>query len=136
MTEYIKEDIEKMLKEYTENEAKLTEIELKKEEYQERLDYAGTVYEDTEDEIIESMQLSGQGYDNVHSNTNKVTDKVSNTAMNYHKEELHINKENRNFLERRIEELKREKEELNKIVVLLSFYYLFSYRHKVVGFIK
>ena len=90
--EYIKEDIETMLKEHLKNQAKLTEIELKKEEYETRLEYAGTVYEDTEEEIIENMQLSGQAYDSIHSNTNKISDKVSNTAMNYHKEEAHINK--------------------------------------------
>ncbi len=54
---YIKEELEVMLKEYPKNEAKLTEIKLKKEEYQERLNYAGTVYEDTDKEVIEEMQL-------------------------------------------------------------------------------
>ena len=54
--EYIKEDIETMLKEHLKNQAKLTEIELKKEEYETRLEYAGTVYEDTEEEIIENMK--------------------------------------------------------------------------------
>ena len=44
--QYIKEDVEKMLIEHKENEAQLTEIDLKIEEYQQRLDYAGTVYED------------------------------------------------------------------------------------------
>lgn len=54
---FIKEELEVMLKEYPKNEAKLTEIKLKKEEYQERLNYAGTVYEDTDKEVIEEMQL-------------------------------------------------------------------------------
>lgn len=54
---FIKEELEVMLKEYPKNEAKLTEIKLKKEEYQERLSYAGTVHEDTDKEIIEEMQL-------------------------------------------------------------------------------
>ena len=62
---YIKEDVEKMLREHLKNEAKKTEIQLKREEYEERLEYAGTVYEDTESEIIENMQLAGQAYDNV-----------------------------------------------------------------------
>ena len=100
--EYIKEDVETMLKNHLKNQAKLTEIELKKEEYTTKLEYAGTVYEDTEEEIIENMQLAGQAYDSIHSNTNKVTDKVSNTAMNYNKEIRHINKEDRQFLENKI----------------------------------
>lgn len=115
--EYIKEDIETMLKEHLKNQAKLTEIELKKEEYETRLEYAGTVYEDTEEEIIENMQLSGQAYDSIHSNTNKISDKVSNTAMNYHKEEAHINKEDRQYLENKLETLKELKDELDKKIV-------------------
>lgn len=55
---YIKEQLEGMLKNYKEDEAMLTEIQLKIEEYTERLDYAGTVYQDTESEVIENMQLS------------------------------------------------------------------------------
>lgn len=86
MNNYIKEDVEKMLREHKENESKLTEIDLKTEEYQQRLEYAGTVYEDTEKEVIENMQIAGQSYDNIHSNTNKISDKVSNTAINYKKE--------------------------------------------------
>ena len=54
---FIKEELEVMLKEYPKNEAKLTEIKLKKEEYQERLNYAGTVYENTDKEVIDEMQL-------------------------------------------------------------------------------
>lgn len=56
--EYIKEDIEVMLKDYKVDEAKLTELQLKEEEYQERLYYAGTVYQENKDEIIENMQLA------------------------------------------------------------------------------
>lgn len=54
---YIKEDIEIMLENHLKNQAKLTEIELKKEAYEKRLEYAGTVYEDTEKDVIENMQL-------------------------------------------------------------------------------
>lgn len=115
--EYIKEDVETMLKNHLKNQAKLTEIELKKEEYTTKLEYAGTVYEDTEEEIIENMQLAGQAYDSIHSNTNKVTDKVSNTAMNYNKEIRHINKEDRQFLENKIIELNNLKSELDKKIV-------------------
>ncbi len=115
--QYIKEDIENMLKEHLKNQSKLTEILLKKEEYEKRLEYAGTVYEDTEKEIIESMQLSGQAYDSVHSNTNKISDKTSNTAINYHKEEIHINKEDRQFLERKLLELNDLKDDLDKKIV-------------------
>lgn len=115
--QYIKEDVETMLKDHLKNQAKLTEIQLKKEEYEERLEYAGTVYEETENEIIENMQLAGQAYDSIHSNTNKVSDKVLNTAMNYHKEERHINKEDRQFLQTKLEELNKLKDELDKKIV-------------------
>lgn len=115
--QYIKEDVETMLKDHLKNQAKLTEIQLKKEEYEERLEYAGTVYEETENEIIENMQLAGQAYDSIHSNTNKVSDKVLNTAMNYHKEERHINKEDRQFLQTKLEELTKLKDELDKKIV-------------------
>lgn len=114
---YIKEDIESILKQQRENEGKILEIELKLEEYQQRLDYAGTVYEDTDEEIIENMQLSGQAYDSVHSNTNKISDKVSSTALNYHKEQYHINREDRSHLESEIKRLLNEKNILNKKIV-------------------
>ena len=117
MMQYIKEDVEKMLKDHLKNQAKLTEIQLKKEEYEKRLEYAGTVYEETENEIIENMQLAGQAYDSIHSNTNKVSDKVLNTTMNYHKEERHINKEDRQFLQTKLEELTKLKDELDKKIV-------------------
>ena len=115
--QYIKEDVETMLKDHLKNQAKLTEIQLKKEEYEKRLEYAGTVYEETENEIIENMQLAGQAYDSIHSNTNKVSDKVLNTAMNYHKEERHINKEDRQFLQTKLEEQTKLKDELDKKIV-------------------
>ena len=115
--QYIKEDVETMLKEHLKNQAKLTEIQLKKEEYEKRLEYAGTVYEETENEIIENMQLAGQAYDSIHSNTNKISDKVLNTVMNYHREERHINKEDRQFLQTKLEELNKLKEELDKKIV-------------------
>ena len=118
--EYIKEDIEAMLKQHKENEAKLTEIKLKSEEYEERYNYAGTVCEDEDTEIIENMQLSGQAYDSIHSNTNKITDKVATTAINYKKEQYHINKEDRSYLERKILELKKEEMNLNKKVVRIK----------------
>lgn len=114
---YIKEDLERMLKEHLKNESKLTEVQLKKEEYQERLQYAGTVYEDTKEEIIENMQLSGQVYDSIHSNTNKISDKTFNTAVNYHREERHINKEDRIFLEKKISECDAEEKRLDKEIV-------------------
>ena len=114
---YIKEDIENMLRNHLKNEAKLTEIQLKKEEYQEMLYYAGTVHEDTEKEVIESMQLKGQGYDSIYSNTNKVADKVSNVAMNYQKEQHYINKQDRQYLEKKIQECEEEEKRLDKIIV-------------------
>lgn len=117
MMQYIKEDVERMLKDHLKNQAKLTEIQLKKEEYEKRLEYAGTVYEETENEIIENMQLAGQAYDSIHSNTNKVSDKVLNTVMNYHREERHINKEDRQFLQTKLEELNKLKDELDKKIV-------------------
>ena len=115
--QYIKEDVENMLKQHKENEGKILEIELKLEEYQQRLDYAGTVYEDTEQDVIENMQLTGQTYDSVRSNTNKISDKVSNTALNYHKEQYYINKEDRTHLANEIKRLLNEKDILDKKVV-------------------
>ena len=117
MMQYIKEDVETMLKDHLKNQAKLTEIQLKKEEYEKRLEYAGTVYEETENEIIENMQLAGRAYDSIHSNTNKISDKVLNTVMNYHREERHINKEDRQFLQTKLEELNKLKEDLDKKIV-------------------
>lgn len=120
MSKYIKEELEAMLEKHKENEAKLTEIQIKIEEHQERLEYAGTVYQDTDSEIIENMQLSGQAYDSIYSNTNKITDKVSSTVINYHKEENHINKEDRLYLERKIGKFKKEEKDLNRKVVRIK----------------
>lgn len=117
MSKYIEEEIETMLKNYKENEAKLTEIKIKEEEYQERLEYAGTVYEDSEEEVIENMQLAGQAYDSIHSNTNKITDKVASTTINYQKELIHINREDREYLGRKLLEFEKEENILNKKVV-------------------
>lgn len=114
---YIKEDVEKMLKEHPKNQAKLTEIEIKKEEYEKRLEYAGTVNKETDEEVIENMQLSGQAFDSIHSNTNRITDITAKTAMNYHKEINYINREDRSFLERKIEELTELKNNLDKKIV-------------------
>lgn len=117
MSKYIKEDVEYMLREYPKNEAKLMELKLKKEEYQTSLEYAGTVYEDTDKEVIENMQLSGQAYDHIQSNTNKISDKVITTAMNYHKELKHINKQDREYILRKIDECECEEKRLDKIIV-------------------
>lgn len=115
--QYIKEELEAMLREHLKNESKLNEIELKKEEYQERLRYAGTVHQETDKEIIENMQLAGRGYDSIYSNTNTTSDKTLNTVIRYHKEEQHINREDREFLERKIEEFDKIKDNLNKKIV-------------------
>lgn len=120
MSKYIKEELEAMLKKHKENEAKLIEIQLKIEEYQERYNYAGTVCEEDDTEIIENMQLSGKGCDGINSNTNKITDKVSSTAMNYKKEQHYINKEDRAFLERKLLEFVNEERKLDKNVVRIK----------------
>ena len=114
---YIKEEVETMLKEHLKDEAKKTEIQLKIEEYEKRLEYAGTVFEDTERGTIESMQLMGQSYDTVYSNTNKISDKTALTAMTYKEDERFVNREDRAFLETKIEELEEIKEDLNKKIV-------------------
>lgn len=115
---YIKEDLEVMLRNHLKNEAKITEIELKEEEYEERLNYAGLVHEDTKEEIIESMQLQGQALSDIpRSITNKTSDKVLNTVICYNKEMHYINIEDREELERKIEKLKKDKDILNKKVV-------------------
>lgn len=113
----IKQDIEKILIEHKENEGKRLEIELKLEEYQQRLDYAGTVYEDNEKEVIENMQTAGQAYDTLNARTNKKTDKVYNTAINYKKELNYINTQNRVFLNREIERLIIERDIIDKKIV-------------------
>lgn len=117
MSKYIKEELESLLRKHKEHEAQLTELELKLEEYKERLEYAGTVYQDTEEETIENLQLHGKGFDEVPSNTNKVSDKVSSTAMIYKREMNHINNEDRIYLESKIREFEKEKDILNKKVV-------------------
>lgn len=118
--QYAKENLEKMLKEHRKNEARLTELELRQEEYEERLEYAGTVYEDTSEEVIENMQLAAQSYDKIPSYTNRITDKTFETATRYGEEQIYVNKENRKFLERKIEECKNEKKRLNKIIVRIK----------------
>ena len=115
---YIKEELEKMLRNQLKNEAKKTEIELKIEEYQERLEYAGTVYEDTKEEVIEAMQLSSSQITDIpKSVTNKTSDTTADTAMNYKNELKHINKEDREYLEKKIIELDAEKKKLDKDIV-------------------
>lgn len=63
------------------------------------------------------MQLSGQAYDSIHSNTNKISDTTANTAMRYQKEMHHVNIEDRAYLERKISELTEIKDELDKKIV-------------------
>ena len=118
--EYIKEDVEKMLKEHKENEGRLFEVDLKIDEIKERLEYAGTVNEETKEEAIEGMQLSGHGYDNIPTKTNKTTDKTYNTAINYKKEQRHINREDRDYLERELQKLEQEKKELDKKIARVN----------------
>ncbi len=114
---YIKEDVESMLKEHKKNEAKLTEIELKTAEYENRLKYAGTVHEETDDEVISGMQLSCNSAEVASGRTNKVSNITETTAMNYHKEKIHINKEDREFLKHKLDEFENERDRLNKQVV-------------------
>lgn len=115
---YIKEDIENILRNHSKNEAKKTETKLKIEEYQERLDHAGTVYEDTENEVIEAMQLSSSPISDIpKSTTNKISDVTADTAMRYKGELNHINKEDREYLERKISELQIEEKKLDKDIV-------------------
>ena len=115
---YIKEDVEQMLINHLKSEAKKTEIALKIEEYEERLEYAGTVNEDTKEEVIEAMQLSYNTVsDAPRSITNKISDITAETAINYEKELNHINKEDREYLERKIDDLKAEEKRLDKEIV-------------------
>lgn len=119
--EYIKEDLEAMLRSHLKNEAKLTEIKLKQEEYEERLQFAGTVYQDSKEDIIEGLQLSGQAISDIpRGNTNKVSDTTYNTVVGYNRELNHINKENRTYLENKIEQCKKEIEKLNKVIVRVN----------------
>lgn len=119
--EYIKEDLETMLRNHLKNEAKLTEIQLKQEEYEERLQYAGTVYQDNKEDVIEGMQLSGQTISDIpRSNTNKVSDTTYNTVVGYNRQINHINKEDRAYLERKILECEEEKKKLDKQIVRVN----------------
>ena len=117
MSKYIKEEVESILQLHKEKEAQLIEIKLKIEEYEERLRYSGTVYQDSDNEVIENMQLSGQAFDSIYSNTNKITDKTASTAIHYKKELNHINKEDRSYIEAKLEEFKAEEKRLDKEVV-------------------
>ena len=118
---YIKEDLEVMLRSHLKNEAKLAEIKLKQEEYEERLQYAGTVYQDSKEDVIEGMQLSGQVISDIpRGNTNKVSDTTYNTVAGYNRELNHINKEDRTYLENKIEQCKKEIEKLNKVIVRVN----------------
>lgn len=117
---YIKEDIETMLISHKENEGKIVEIELKIDEYEQRLEHAGTIYEDTEKEVIENMQLTRRPYYNIYGNTNKISDKVADTAINYEKETVHINKENIDFLKKEIDRLRCEKDKIYKKILRIK----------------
>lgn len=114
---YVKEDVENMLKQHKKNEAKILELELKIEEYSSRLEYAGTVYEESDRDIIESMQLSAKVSEVPSGKTNKTSNVTENTAINYQKEKVHVNREDRSFLEYKLKELEKEKDRLNKQVV-------------------
>mgnify|MGYP004532186523 FL=1 len=114
---FVKEDLENMLREHKKNEAKILEIDIKLEEYGNRLEYAGTVYEETDKEIIESLQLSSNVSEVPSGKTNKISNVTEQTAINYPKERIHINREDRIFLESKLRELEKEKDRLNKQVV-------------------
>lgn len=60
---------------------------------------------------------NGQDFSKVPSNTNKISDNILNTALNYKKEQYHINKEDRESLIKKINELETIKDELNKKIV-------------------
>lgn len=113
---YIKEDIERMLIEHKSNEGKIFEIDIKLDDYEKELELAGIVYEDDKDNVIESMQLSGQGYDTIHSNTNKISDRVSIVANDYKTELIHINKQDINHINYEMKKIKEEKKILDKKV--------------------
>lgn len=118
---YIKEELETMLRNHRKNEAKLTELEIKQEEYEERLLYAGTVYQDSKEDVIEAMQLSGQVISDMpRGNTNKVSDSIYNTVVGYNREINYINKEDREFLENKIDLCKKEKAKLDKAIVRVN----------------
>lgn len=118
---YIKEDLEIMLRNHLKNEAKLTEIKLKQEEYEERLQYAGTVYQDSKDDVIEGMQLPAQVISDIpKSNTNKISDTTYNTVVGYGKEINYTNKEDMVYLEKKILECEEEGKRLDKIIVRVN----------------
>lgn len=116
---YSKEKLENLLREYSKNEAKLTEVKLKKEECEEELKYASEVFIESKEDTIEGMQLTSATISETPiSRTNKISDKTINTVINYPKE-LYKNKNKRDLatLENKIKKYTVEEEKLNKIVV-------------------
>lgn len=111
---YIKEDVECMLKEHKKDEAKLLEIEFKIESLEERIRYAGYVEESTESETIESMQLGAKGSEIPSGKTNKINNVTEQVAMSYTKEMIHINREDREGLERELSKYQEDKQKYNK----------------------
>ncbi len=63
------------------------------------------------------MQIAGQAYDSIHSNTNKISDKVLNAVANYQKELNYINKFDRQHINSKIIECEAEENILNKKIV-------------------
>lgn len=111
---YIKEDVECMLREYKKNEAKLSEIEFKIESLEERIRYAGHVEHTSDNETIEAMQLGSKGFDSPSGKTNKISNVTEQVAMSYTKEMVHINKEDRESLDRELLKYQTEKDKYNK----------------------
>jgi len=116
---YSKEELESLLREHQKNEAKLTEVKLKKEESEEELKYASEVFIESKEDTIEGMQLTSAVISETPiSRTNIISDKTVNTAINYPKE-LYKNKNKRDLtiLDNKIKRYTVEEERLNKVVV-------------------
>lgn len=64
-----------------------------------------------------ACNCNGQDFSKIPSNTNKISDNIFNTALNYKKEQYHINREDRESLINKINELGTIKDELNKKIV-------------------
>lgn len=115
--EYIKEDVENMLREHSNNERKITEVKLKIAEYKKVKENIGTETENKND-AIEGIQLAGQVISDIpKGGTNVISDITFNTVVNYNKEIDRIDIKDRKWLDRKIKLLEEKEDNLNKKIV-------------------
>lgn len=114
---YIKEDVESMLRMQKKNEAKILELDIKIEECKNELYYAGSIYEESDKEVIEGKQLSNNILEIPTGKTNRISNKTENIALSYQKDKVFINNKNRADLKNKLVIFEEQKERLDKKVV-------------------